>query len=137
MSAAWSLDVAVAAAFNGDVTLAALLAGDKVYSLVAPKDSPFDYLVLGDGPEDQFRTFGRQGHANDLAVHIWSQGQAKKGVLAIYDSIERVLDRQILVLANPANTMVRMATSLQAVAVDPDGVTFHGVARVRVLSLVG
>lgn len=135
MSAAWPLDVAVAAAFNADATLAAKLAGDKVYSLVAEKDSPFDYIVLGDGPEAQFRTFGRQGHANDLAIHIWSQGQAKKGVLDIYGDIERILDRQRLVLTG--HTAVRMATRLQAVLVDPDGVTFHGIARAEVLSLVG
>jgi hypothetical protein len=137
VSAAWPIDVAVAAAFIADGTLAALLAGDRVYSLVAPKDSAFDYLVLGDGPEEQFRTFGRQGHTNDLAVHIWSQGRAKQGVLTIYDSIERILDRHTLALTNPQNTMVRMATRLQAVLVEPDGVTFHGVARVSVLSFVG
>jgi hypothetical protein len=133
VSAAWAIDVAIAAALNGDGTLAAKLAGDKVYSLVAPKDSPFDYLVLGDGPETQFRTFGRQGHANDLAIHIWSQGQAKKGVLDIYADIERILDRHTLALT--ANTMVRMATRLQTVLADPDGMTFHGVARAEVLSL--
>jgi hypothetical protein len=33
------------------------------------------------------------------------------------------------------NTMVRMATRLQAVLADPDGITFHGVARAEVLSL--
>lgn len=137
MSAAWPIDVAIAAALNADGTLAAKLAGDKVYSLVAPKDSVFPYLVLGDGPEDQFRTFGRQGHANDLAIHIWSQTDQKKGVLTIYDDLERILDRQKLALANPANTMVRMATKLQTILVEPDGITFHGVARVEVLSLVG
>lgn len=135
MSAAWPLDVAVAAALTGDGTLAALLAGDKLYSLVAPKDSPFDYLVLGDGPEDQFRTFGRQGHANDLALHIWSRTDQKKGVLVIYDHIERILDRKIIALTG--NTMVRMATRLQTILADPDGITVHGVARVTVLSLVG
>jgi hypothetical protein len=134
VSAAWAIDVAVAAALTGDGTLAAKLAGDKLYSLVAPKDSPFDYLVLGDGPESQFRTFGRQGHANDLAIHIWSQGQQKKGVLDIYADIERVLDRQKLALTG-GNTMVQMATRLQAVLADPDGITFHGVARAEVLSL--
>lgn len=137
MSAAWPLDKAIAAAFNGDATLAALLAGDKVYSLVAPKDSPFDYIVLGESIEEHFRTFGRQGHDNDTAIHIWSQRKAKQGVLDIYHEVERILDRQILALAAPANTMVRMATRLQTVIADPDGMTFHGVARAQVLSLVG
>lgn len=139
MSAAWPLDVAVAAALLADATLAARLAGDKLYSGVAPKNADFDYLVLGDGPEEQFRTFGRQGHSNDLAVHIWSRGQAKKGVLLIYKDIERVLDRQKLPLNadGSVHTMVQMGTRLQTVVPDLDGVTFHGVARVEVLSQVG
>lgn len=135
MSAAWPIDVAVAAALTGDALLAARLVGDKLYSGVAPKDALFDYLVLGDGSEDQFRTFGRQGHTNDLAIHIWSRGLQKQGVLLIYDDIERVLDRQILSLTG--NTMVQLATRLQAVLADPDGITFHGVARAQVLSFAG
>lgn len=135
MSAAWPIDVAVAAAITGDVTLAALLAGDKVYSLVAKKNAPFDYIVLGDSPESQFRTFGRGGHANSLTVHLWSQKTQKKGPLTMYDNIERIFDNKPLVISG--HTRVSTSTRLITVLADPDGVTFHGVASIDVLSMVG
>ena len=135
MSAAWPIDKALSAALLADGALSAKLAGDKLYSLVAPKNSAFDYLVLGDSPEVGFRTFGRAGHDTELAIHIWSRGQQRKGVLSIYGDIERVLDNKRLTL--DGHTMGLMRTRLQSVLTDPDGITCHGVVRARVVSLVG
>lgn len=130
-TAAWPIDVAVAAAIEADAAIMALLAGG-VHSIVAPEGTRLDYVTLGSTSEGDFDAFGAEGNDGVLTVHVWTAVMGKGPALAIYGHLQRVLNNVPLVLDGQRH--LDGTLSLLDVRPDVDNRSMHLIARYRYLT---
>jgi hypothetical protein len=143
MGASWELQKAVRTRLRADATLAALLATDPVAGGAAvldhvpqPEDgasaAAFPYVTVGDDTEQEWDTDNTTGREHTLTLHAWSRYLGKKQVKDILDAMKAALHNQPLTVSG-LHVVLVLAEYAESF-VDPDGITRHGVLRVRVLT---
>jgi hypothetical protein len=114
---------------SADAALMALVGG--VYDHV-PQGANFAYVVIGDDTATEFDDDREAGFDAEATIHTWGRAhRGRKEVKEIQREIYRVLHRNLLPVdnAHTVETFVEWTDSF----LDADGITYHGVQRVRVV----
>lgn len=124
----WFVQKAVYAALTGDTDLMAVITG--VYDHV-PAETTVPYIVIGDDTSIEFDTKTNVGEEVTLTIHIWSEHEGRKELKEIQGHLARILHDQLLTVEDHNTVLVRReyAETLR----DPDGATWHGVVRFRII----
>lgn len=97
---------ALYAAWSADATLMSMI--DGVFDDV-PDGALAKYIVIGDGTETPFRTFGKNGHEDAVTVHVWTRDDAGsagyKTALAIIERMTAVIEGQALAVGGHSTVM--------------------------------
>lgn len=125
----WAVQVGVRSALVGNNTFTALV-GTRVYDHV-PNQATFPYVTIGESTALPFDTKTHTGLDQTLTIHAWSRDyRGRKNVEDILNASYGVLHRGTLSVSG--HTFIDCQLEFSETFVDPDGQTFHGVARYRV-----
>lgn len=124
------LQVGIYNKLTSNATFMALV-GSRVYDQ-APQSTTFPYCTIGDDTELDWSTFTTLGQEATVTLHFWSREKGRKEVKAIMSQADTVLNRQTLTLTG--FTFVSCVREFAETFLDPDGITYHGVQRYRVLA---
>ena len=128
----WPLQQAVFAALSGDAALQTLIGNPaRVYDHV-PQDSPFPYVVVGEATTRPFDTKTEDGMEQTLTIHSWSRYRGFSETKQIMGAIVDALDQQALSVTGHELVLLRFEFSDSFL--DEDGLTRHGVQRIRALT---
>jgi UDP-N-acetylmuramyl pentapeptide synthase len=128
--AAWELQVGLKARLAADAPHMALI-GSRLYDHVpqttADGDFPFeDFATTQEGWGDTFDTGFRDV---TIQLDVWSRYHGRKEAAAILASQVALINRQQAQIALATLTLVSIRLDYSDVLQDPDGLTWHGVAR--------
>jgi hypothetical protein len=129
-SPALALQKAVYAALVADSATGALVV-DRIYDAI-PRAATFPYVSLGDGTVRDWSTGTEDGTEHRLVLHAWSRERGKKETWSILEALKAVLHDAALVLDGHA--LVNLRFAFADAALDPDGITWHGVIRFRAVT---
>jgi hypothetical protein len=127
---ALALQKAIHAALLADAAVGALV-GDRIYD-AAPRDAAFPYVAYGAARAGDWSTGTEAGAEHRVLIHLWSRERGKRECLAIAEAVAAALHDQVLTLDGHA--LVNLRVEATDVARDPDGITWHGVMRVRAVT---
>lgn len=119
------LQTAIYERLSTDAALTAKVTG--VFDF-APENQAFPYVVVGADTGTDGSTFGADGQNVAAMIHTWSQYQGFAEVKAIHSIILQALTAPLPVNGWTALTLV---CDLDQALVDSDGITRHGVLRIR------
>lgn len=126
--ASFPLQQAIYTALTGAAAVTALV-GSRVYD--EPPESPtFPYITIGDDAVENIGTKTEDISAHELTLHAWDRThRGRKVVKQVLDAIKATLHHASLSVSGHTLVLIRFeaADTLQ----DPDGLTWHGVARYR------
>lgn len=125
----WELQKAIFAKLDGDTVLKAKVTG--IFDHV-PQGQPFPFVVIGDDQAEDFDDDGGTGFEVEATIHVWARDhRGRATVKAVLDDIYRLLHRQPLTVtgAHHVGSFQEFTDSFR----EPDGATFHGLTRVRIL----
>ena len=125
-----SLQKAVYAALVADAGVGALI-GDRVFD-AAPRNAAFPYATFGDARAADWSTGTEAGAEHRLVLHVWSRERGKAECWATLEAIRNVLHDAALDLDGHA--LVNLRLEATDVGQDRDGITWHGVARLRAVT---
>ena len=125
-----ALQKAVVAALSADATLGGLI-GDRIYD-APPRNTGFPYVSLGLTSIADWSTGTETGAEHQLVLHAWSREPGKKQCYAILEVVTAVLHDAALSL--DGNALVNQRFEFAETRRDPDGITYHGVARFRAVT---
>lgn len=114
---------------NGDSDLTNLIQG--VFDNV-PDNQTFPYVTVGEISMSHMGGFSFDGFDGDYTIHTWSRARGRQSSQLILNRIYTLLHTTKLSLADGFNTMVNTC-ELNEILLDPDGVTYHGVQRYRLM----
>lgn len=117
-------------ALTGTTGFMALITG--LFDVAAPTNQPFNYVVMGAATQNAaMNTLGKGGREVTITFDIFTQASlGSKNGLAIADSLLKVLAQQPLTLSTtPAQTCVWVDLDNYSEQEEPDGLTYHGMAR--------
>lgn len=144
MSVEFDRQTAVFARLDGTVALTAQLAahaytaGKKaIYDHVPQADDAgssvgFPYVALGDETEVQFDTDDSVGREAIITIHTLSRYKGKKEAKNIMGAIKDALHQHALVVAGQVTVLCYW--EFAEIYTEPDGVTYHGVQRFRIIT---
>ena len=128
----WALQQAVFTALSGDAALQALVGNPaRVYDQV-PQDAAFPYVVVGEVTARPFDSKTEDGMEQTVTVHSWSRYRGLKETKQIMAAVVDALDRQALGVTG--HDLVLLRFEFSQTFLDPDGLTRHGVQRLRALT---
>jgi hypothetical protein len=127
---ALALQKAVYAALVADDATGALV-GDRVYD-AAPRAATFPYVSFGDGTVRDWSTGTEEGAEHRLVLHAWSRERGRREAWAIIEALKAALHDAELELDGHALANLRF--EFGDAALDPDGITWHGVIRFRAVT---
>lgn len=130
-TASWSLQQAIYAALTTNAALLSQLGGPHIYDDV-PQRTPFPYLTLGQSSVLDWSTGTDDGHEHLLTLHVWSRAGGRAQVQDIMASIEVALDDQPLTLVG--HRLINLRHVLSEARREADGVTYHGIVRLRAVT---
>jgi hypothetical protein len=130
--AGWVLQQAVFAALDGDASLDALIGAGRVFDHV-PENQDFPYVTVGEATAVDASTMGKDGQQHTITLHAWSRGRGRKEVKQILGAIHDLLHKSTLAITGHvhAGTIFEFSETF----VENDGLTYHGVARYRSVTL--
>lgn len=120
----WAIQQAIYAAVSAAVSV-------PVYD-DPPADAALPYLTIGDDTVVPSRTKTEDGHEITVTVHAWSLGRGRKGVKELLSEVYDVLNDKDLSV--PGFSVVDVSFEYADSFRDADGLTWHGVARYRVIT---
>lgn len=127
---ALALQKAVFAALVADGAVGALV-GDRIHD-AAPRNAVFPYVSLGEASLVDWSTGSEDGAEHRLVLHVWSRERGKSESYAILEALRARLHDATLELEGHA--LVNLRFEFADAARDPDGITWHGVARFRAVT---
>jgi hypothetical protein len=114
-----------------DATLVAKLYNStSVYDFVPPGSS-FPYISIGEAQVKDFDAKNLNGTDNDIYIHTWTQGAGRKKAKEIMGDIYRILHRASLTVTGFTPILSRF--TFAETMIDPDGQTYHGIQRFRII----
>ena len=131
--ASWELQQALFSKLDGDATLDALITG--VFDSVPPAQA-FPYVTIGDGSAADFGTKTEQGQSHAILIHAWARDRGRRTVKQILARVYTLLHEQILADPTSPTVFENVLTRWEFgdTFLDPDGLTYHGVARYRIIT---
>ena len=124
MSAEWEVQKAIFAKLNIDLAV-------PVFDFVPQESAPSNYVTIGADTLAPFSTDGKNGFDGTLVIHSWAVANGRKTIKtlqgAVYDSLNRAD------LAVTGYNSIGIDFEFSETNLDPDGVTYHGVQRFRIL----
>ncbi|MCB1522111.1 MAG: DUF3168 domain-containing protein [Hyphomicrobiaceae bacterium] len=133
-SASLDLQKSLYLAVKSDAAITSLLGGPKIFDDV-PQRTDYPYITFGQSLVRDWSTGGEDGHEHLVTLHVWSRAAGRKEASEILAAIESALHDQALTLAD--HHLVNLRHEYSDVRRDPDGETFHGLARFRAVTEVG
>ncbi|MEZ5853952.1 MAG: DUF3168 domain-containing protein [Hyphomicrobiaceae bacterium] len=130
-NASWSLQQAIYTTLSNSVPLIALLGGHHIYDDV-PQRAAFPYLTLGQSTVRDWSTGSDDGLEHLLTLHVWSRAGGRSQTHDIMAAVEAALDDQSLAL--DGHRLVNLRHVLSEARREPDGVTYHGIVRLRAVT---
>lgn len=126
-SSLWPLQKALFQRLSTDTALSARITG--VYDEV-PEDATVPYVTLGEDTAIPWDTKDMDGQEVTTTLHCWSQYPGKKEAKEILSLMVEALTQSPLQLESGFSMSFDRLESMQVIS-DPDGVTKHGVLRMR------
>ncbi len=118
-----------------DALLAATAVTDKVATRVydnVPQQTAYPYIRVEAGAQSYFGTKSFDGGEHTLSVHCWSEYHGMKEIGEIMSAVHDALHKASMMVTG--HTLVTMHVEFQDAFVEADGVTRHGVQRLRALT---
>lgn len=133
LESSWDVQTAVYSRLTGISALTDLLAegADSILDHVPP-GTAFPYVVIGEMTTRPFDTQTHQGCDLALALHAYSQGSGMKEVKSIVSALTDALHDQVFVVPN--QTLILCQKTDTSMTLEQDGVTRHGVIRLRIIT---
>ena len=97
-----------------------------------PRTAAFPYVTLGEARVSDWSTGTEEGGEHRLALHVWSRQRGKTECWSVQAALQSVLHDGALALDGHALVSLRVEAS--EVGMDRDGITWHGVMRIRALT---
>lgn len=107
-----------------------LLIGDRLHDR-RPEGGGFPHVVIGDGAVTADDSATRGGQRHEVTLHVWSRYRGRAEAKRILSALAEALHRQPLALAAP-HRCVTSRVAFTTILDDDDGVTAHGVMRLRI-----
>ncbi len=130
-SASWALQQSIFARLASDTALLTLLGGQRIYDDV-PQGADFPYVTFGQGLARDWSTGTDDGNEHVLTLHVWSQAKGRKEAHEIMGALRDALHDQPLTLSG--YRLVNLRHEQSEARRDPDGETYHGIARFRAVT---
>lgn len=122
------LQKAIYDALMADATLLGLVS--NVYDHV-PQAQAFPYVVIGEQQLSPFDSHTFDGANTLVTIHTWARSGGRKSCKEIMAEIYRILHNAELAVAGFEVIVLRR--EFQESMLDPDGQTYHGVQRFRII----
>lgn len=129
--ASLAVQTAIFARLAGATALAGPLGG-RIHDR-RPEAAGFPHLVIGEASATDKGCKSRDGQSHMVTLHLWSRYRGRAEVKGLIDLVAGELHRQPLALG-PDFTWVASRVAATLAVDDDDGVTSHGILRLRVLS---
>ena len=123
----WPLQQALFQCLKADTALAAKVKG--IFDEVPPNQA-FPYVTLGEDTVVDWSTKTNDGEEITHTLHVWSKYAGKKETKEILSLVLEAVTRQPLALAG-GFSIDFSALDFMEVFIDEDGITKHGVLRLR------
>jgi hypothetical protein len=122
------LQKAIFEKLSSDAALMARIEG--VFDHV-PKGKDFPYVTVGENSLSPWGTHTFDGANVIVTIHTWTRGSTRKVCKQIMADIYRILHRETLAVAGFSTTEIHQEFGESML--DPDGQTYHGIQRFRIL----
>ena len=129
MALEFALQNAIFQALNGVVSVPVY---DDVASVNATGGSEgFPYITIGEDVLSEWGATDTDGAAGSITVHAWSRKRGRREVKVLQGEIYDQLHLAALTITGHSTVLIHWETSSSAL--DPDGITRHGVQTFRVI----
>ncbi|PWR22751.1 DUF3168 domain-containing protein [Zavarzinia aquatilis] len=109
-----------------------LLIGDRLHDR-RPEAGGFPHVVIGEAAVTADDSATRGGQRHEVTLHVWSRYRGRAEAKRILAALADALHRQPLSLAAPHRCVI-LRVAFSTILDDEDGVTAHGVMRLRVVT---
>lgn len=130
------LQAAVYTALSSDAAISAMTAAVTDWT---SDTTPFPFIQLGADTAIDFDSLSFFGQDHTMTIHTWDRPNAtssgsngRKTIKTLMGHVYRVL--HLAQLTMPTQRMVRCRCEYNDTSLDPDGVTYHGVQRFRIIT---
>ncbi|NOT71302.1 MAG: DUF3168 domain-containing protein [Hyphomicrobium sp.] len=130
-SAGFALQKALFSKLTADAGVTAVLGGARIYDDV-PNRAEFPYLTFGQTTERDWSTGSEPGHEHIFTLHVWSRARGRKEADDVMSATAAALHDQALTL--DGHRLVNLRHEFSDARREPDGETYHGVARYRAIT---
>lgn len=129
--AAPALQAVLFALLAADADLATLCGG-RIHDR-RPEPPAFPHVIIGEAESFDDGTKTGAGQVHSLTIHVWSRYRGRIEAKRILAALNAAVHRRVMDLG-PAVRWVDGRVIHAGVLDDPDGVTSHGVLRLRVVT---
>jgi hypothetical protein len=130
-TASWALQKALFSALTSDGVLLSLLGGAKIFDDV-PQETTLPYVTFGQTSSRDWSTGTEEGEEHVMTLHVWSEAAGRREVNAILGEVKRVIAGTSMPLAG--HRLVNLRLEFAESRREPDGETYHGLARYRAVT---
>tara|TARA_R110001606_G_scaffold51027_1_gene127480 strand:+ start:66 stop:476 length:411 start_codon:yes stop_codon:yes gene_type:complete len=102
---------------------------DDVPQEATKTDAGFPFVTIGDDTFNEGSTDNELGFFTTLTIHIWSRYEGFLETKQIQADIYALLNRQQITMPNTDYGIAGITFDFSNAALDPDGLTRHGVSR--------
>lgn len=129
------LQKAVYAALSGNAPLTAIIGSGRVFDSI-PDRQAFPYVQIGDAQLLPFDSHNQDGVEGTFTVHSWSRNtvggargraECQSMMGAVYEAFQDIN------LSVTGYRVIVLKFDFSDVLVDPDGLTYHGVTRFKIM----
>jgi hypothetical protein len=106
------------------------LVGGRIYDNV-PDSPTYPYIHIGEDDLSDWGAHDVDGFECEITIHTWSQAKGKKESKTIQDRIYELLHNGNLGIQGQKTIVLRQ--SFQNTMLDPDGATYHGINRFKLI----
>lgn len=130
-AAGFALQKALFAKLSGDAAVVAALGGSRVYDDV-PSRTEFPYITFGQSTARDWSTGTEPGREHAITLHIWSRARGRKQADEVMAAAESALHDAALTLEG--HRLINLRHEFSEARREPDGETYHGIARYRAVT---
>lgn len=129
----FAVQEAVFTKLSGDAAMQALIGSPARLYDHAPAEAVFPFLTLGATDAEAADDKNGYGALQIMTLHAWSRYRGRKETQAILDAAYALLHHGDLTVSGHVCASCRWRDS--AIGLEDDGLTYHGVASYRILTL--
>ena len=126
-----ALQKALFAKLSSDAAVVAALGGARVYDDV-PSRTEFPYITFGQSTARDWSTGTEPGREHSITLHVWSRARGRKQTDEVMAAAEMALHDAALAL--DGHRLVNLRHEFSDARREPDGETYHGIARYRAVT---